>query len=170
MGVKFTCHLGANSFSLIIILFSYAYLPFSIYYPENYKLELRESIMLNQAIILGNLGADPDQRQTQKGTAVTNFTVATSRQWKDGNGQQQTETEWHRIVTFGKLAEICGQYLTKGSKVYIEGRIQTRQWEDQNGFTRSTTEIVAKEMKMLDSKQQGNNNFENGFDANEPPF
>ncbi len=112
--------------------------------------------MLNKAIIIGNLGADPEQRQTQTGSTVTNFNVATSTKWKDSEEQWKEETEWHRIVTFGRLAEICGQYLTKGSKVYIEGRIQTRSWEDQTGNKRYTTEIVAREMKMLDSKPANN--------------
>ncbi len=120
--------------------------------------------MVNQAILLGNLGADPEQRQTQNGNAVTNFTVATSSKWKGADGQFQEETEWHRIVAFGRLAEICGQYLSKGSKVYIEGRIQTRSWEDQNGNKRYTTEIVAREMKMLDPKPANT-----GFESNTPP-
>ena len=122
--------------------------------------------MLNQAILLGNLGADPEQRQTQNGNAVTNFTVATSSRWKGADGQFQEETEWHRIVAFGRLAEICGQYLSKGSKVYIEGRIQTRSWEDQNGNKRYTTEIVAREMKMLDPKPANSSNT--GFEHDTP--
>jgi len=109
--------------------------------------------MLNKAIILGNLGADPEQRTTQNGTTVSTFSVATTERWTGKDGQKQEQTEWHRIVAFGRLAEICGQYLSKGSRVYIEGRIQTRQWEDQSGNKRYTTEIVAKEMKMLDSRQ-----------------
>ena len=108
--------------------------------------------MVNQVILIGNLGADPEQRQAASGSAVTNFSVATSSRWKDSAGQQQEETEWHRIVAFGRLAEICGQYLAKGSKVYIEGRLQTNKWEDRDGNTRYTTEIIARIMKMLDSK------------------
>ena len=109
--------------------------------------------MINKAMIIGNLGADPEVRNTQIGSVVTNFNVATTEKWKGKDGQQQEQTEWHRIVAFGRLGEICGQYLTKGSKVYIEGRIQTRQWEDQSGEKRYTTEVVAREMKMLDTRQ-----------------
>ena len=108
--------------------------------------------MINQVILIGNLGADPEQRQANNGSAVTNFSIATSRRWKDTDGQMQDETEWHRIVAFGRLAEICGQYLTKGSKVYIEGRLQTNKWTDQDGNTRYTTQVIAREMKMLDSR------------------
>lgn len=108
--------------------------------------------MINKATIIGNLGSDPEVRFTQGSTAVANFTVATSEKWKDKDGQQQEQTEWHRIVAFARLGEICGEYLSKGSKVYIEGRIQTRQWDDKDGNKRYTTEIVAREMKMLNSK------------------
>ena len=110
--------------------------------------------MVNQVILIGNLGADPEQRQAASGTAVTNFSVATSSRWKNADGQQQEETEWHRVVAFGRLAEICGQYLVKGSKVYIEGRLQTNKWEDKDGNTRYTTEIIARIMEMLDSKSE----------------
>ena len=119
--------------------------------------------MLNQAMLIGNLGADPEQRQAGNGNAITNFSIATSSRWKGTDGQVQEETEWHRIVTFGRLAEICGQYLTKGSKVYIEGRLQTNKWEDKDGNTRYTTQIVAREMKMLDSRSANNSN--DGFEA-----
>ena len=108
--------------------------------------------MINKAIIIGNLCADPETRFTQNSTAVSNFSVATTEKWKDSNGQQQEATEFHRIVAFARLGEICGEYLSKGSKVYIEGRIQTRQWEDRDGNKRYTTEIVAREMKMLDTR------------------
>lgn len=108
--------------------------------------------MVNQVILIGNLGAAPEQRQANTRTAVTNFPMATSRHWKSADGKSQEETEWHRIVAFGRLAEICGQYLAKGSKVYIEGRLQTKKWEDKDGNTRYTTEIVARVMKMLDNK------------------
>lgn len=108
--------------------------------------------MLNKVILIGNLGADPGTSFTQSGVQVTTFPVATTERWKDQNGQPQTATEWHRIVAWRKLAEICSQYLHKGSKVYIEGKLQTRKWQDQNGTDRYTTEIVASEMKMLDSK------------------
>ena len=105
--------------------------------------------MINKAILIGNLGADPEIRYTQSGTQVATFTIATTERWKDKEGQMQESTEWHRIVAWARLAEICGEYLNKGSRVYIEGRIQTRKWQDQSGNDRYTTEIIAKEMKML---------------------
>ena len=105
---------------------------------------------VNKAIVVGNLGRDPEMRSTQSGTQVANFTVATSRVYNDSSGQRQEETEWHKIVAFGRLAEICGQYLHKGKQVYIEGRIQTRSWEDkETGQKKYMTEIVANEMQML---------------------
>ncbi len=108
---------------------------------------------VNKAIIIGNLGRDPEMRYTQDGTAVANINVATSEQWTDkATGEKRERTEWHRIVLFRRLAEICSQYLTKGSKVYIEGRIQTREWEDKDGNRRWTTEIVAQTMQMLGSR------------------
>ena len=108
---------------------------------------------VNKAIIVGNLGADPETKSLPSGNAVTNLSVATSETWKDKQtGEKRENTEWHRIVIFGKLAEIAGQYLTKGSKVYLEGRLQTRKWQDRDGNDRYTTEIVANEMQMLDSK------------------
>jgi single-strand DNA-binding protein len=110
--------------------------------------------MINKAILIGRLGRDPEVRVTPEGTMVTSFTLATDEQWKDKNGEKVQRTEWHRIVTWGKLADICGQYLVKGKLVYIEGRIQTRSWEDKEGMKRSTTEIIASDMKMLDSKGQ----------------
>jgi single-strand DNA-binding protein len=110
--------------------------------------------MINKAILVGRLGKDPEVRYTPDGTMVTNFTMATDEQWKDKNGERAQKTEWHRIVTFGKLADICGKYLVKGKLVFIEGRIQTRAWEDKEGVKRSTTEIVASNMQMLDSKGQ----------------
>jgi single-strand DNA-binding protein len=110
--------------------------------------------MVNKAILIGRLGKDPEVRYTPDGTMVTNFNLATDEQWKDKAGEKVQKTEWHRIVTFGKLAEICGNYLVKGKLVFIEGRIQTRSWEDKDGVKRFTTEIVANDMKMLDSKGQ----------------
>lgn len=104
---------------------------------------------VNKAILVGRLGKDPEIKYTPSGTAVTNFTMATSENFKDKDGQKQERTEWHRIVAFGKLAEICGEYLAKGKQVYIEGRIQTRSWDDKNGNKRYTTEIVANSMQML---------------------
>jgi len=110
--------------------------------------------MINKAILVGRLGKDPEVKYTPDGLMVTNFTIATDEVWKDKNGEKAQKTEWHRIVTFGKLAEICGKYLIKGKLVYIEGRIQTRSWEDKEGVKKYTTEIVASDMKMLDSKGQ----------------
>ena len=116
--------------------------------------------MINKAILVGNLGRDPEMRYTQDGSAVANFTVATSERWTDRNTNERREqTEWHRVVCFRRLAEICGEYLHKGSKVYIEGRLQTRSWEGQDGQTRYTTEIVARDMKMLDSRGGGGGGY-----------
>lgn len=111
---------------------------------------------INKVIILGNLGGDPEVKYMPNGDAVANITVATSETWKDkGTGQQQERTEWHRIVAFRKLAEIMGEYLRKGSQVYIEGKLQTRKWQDQNGQDRWTTEIVAEDMQMLGGRGNG---------------
>ena len=110
--------------------------------------------MVNKAILIGRLGKDPEVRYTPDGTMITNFNLATDEQWKDKAGEKVQKTEWHRIVTFGKLAEICGNYLVKGKLVFIEGRIQTRSWEDKDGVKRFTTEIIATNMQMLDSKGQ----------------
>lgn len=122
--------------------------------------------MVNKAIIIGNLGGDPEIRYTQSGTQVATFTVATTEKWRGQDGQMQDSTEWHRVVAWQRLAEICGEYLHKGSKVYIEGKIQTRKWQDQNGNDRYTTEIVAREMKMLSprggSGSGGGDNFAGG--------
>ena len=110
--------------------------------------------MLNRAMIIGNIGSGPEVRYTKSGTAVANFNIATTEKWKGQDGQMQEQVEYHRIVAFARLGEICQEYLSKGSKVYIEGRIQTRSWEDKDGQKRYTTEIVAREMKMLDSMQK----------------
>jgi single-strand DNA-binding protein len=110
---------------------------------------------VNKAILIGNLGADPEVRQTPSGQTVASFNLATSDRRKDRNGQVQDRTEWHRIVAWAQLADIVQQYLTKGSQVYIEGRIQTRQWEDQSGQKRYTTEIVANQMVMLGGRGEG---------------
>lgn len=107
---------------------------------------------LNKAMIIGRLGQDPEVRYTQSNTAVANLSVATSERYKDNMGEWKENTEWHRVVAWGRLAEICQEYLKKGSQVYIEGPIQTRKWEDKEGQTRYTTEIKALTMKMLDSK------------------
>ena len=105
--------------------------------------------MINKVILIGNLGADPEVRYTQSGTPVASLRIATTERWKGQDGQVQEQTEWHSIVAWNHLAEICGEYLAKGSRVYIEGKLQTRKWQDQNGNDRYTTEIVAREMKML---------------------
>jgi single-strand DNA-binding protein len=111
---------------------------------------------VNKAILVGRLGRDPETRYTSGGQAVANFTLATDETFKDRSGERQKRTEWHRIVLWGKLAEITQQYLKKGMLVYIEGRIQTRQWEDKrDGQKRSTTEIVANVMRMLTSRAEG---------------
>lgn len=104
---------------------------------------------LNKALIIGNLGTDPEVRSTNTGTRVATLSVATSRRWTSRSGEQQEKTEWHRIVCWDKMAEICERYLKKGDRVYIEGRIEYRQWEGQDGQTRYTTEIRAMEMIML---------------------
>lgn len=107
---------------------------------------------VNKVILVGNLGNDPEVRYMPNGNAVANITVATSETWKDQQGQQQERTEWHRVVLYRRLGEIAGEYLRKGSKVYLEGRLQTRKWQGQDGQDRYTTEIVANEMQMLDSR------------------
>jgi len=110
---------------------------------------------INKVILIGNLGADPETRYMPSGGAVTNVRLATSEQWKDKQtGQPQERTEWHRVVFFNRLGEIAGEYLRKGSKVYIEGSLRTRKWQGQDGQDRYTTEIVASEMQMLDSRGQ----------------
>ncbi|MBU4317109.1 MAG: single-stranded DNA-binding protein [Proteobacteria bacterium] len=108
---------------------------------------------INKAIILGRLGKDPEVRYTQDGRAIANFSVATSEEWKDkSTGEKVERTEWHRIVAFNKLGEICGEYLSKGQQVYIEGKIQTREWTDKDSNKRYTTEIVASSVQFLGSK------------------
>ena len=107
---------------------------------------------VNKVILVGRLGRDPETRFTGGGQAVANFTLATDSTYKDRSGERQKKTEWHRIVVWSKLAEICQQYLKKGSLIYIEGRLQTREWEDKSGQKRTTTEIVASEMRMLGSR------------------
>jgi single-strand DNA-binding protein len=124
--------------------------------------------MINKAILIGNLGADPELRYTKSGTPVASFNVATTRRWKDKEGQMQEETEWHKIVAWSRLAEICGEYLNKGSKVYIEGRLQTRKWQDQNGNDRYTTEIVAQEMKMLSPRGESGGSYGGGGGSFDP--
>jgi len=111
---------------------------------------------VNKAIILGNLGKDPEVRYSAAGDAMCNLTIATSEQWKDkATGEKREATEWHRVSFFGKLAEICGQYLKKGSQIYVEGSIRTRKWTDKEGVERYSTEIRGDEMKMLGSRPEG---------------
>lgn len=111
---------------------------------------------VNKVILIGNLGADPEVRYTPSGSAVANIRIATSETWKDKTtGEPQERTEWHRVAMFGRLGEIAGQYLRKGSKVFIEGRLRTRKWQGQDGQDRYTTEIVADQMQMLDSRGAG---------------
>jgi len=118
---------------------------------------------INKVILVGNLGADPENRTSQTGNAITNISVATSETWKDkSTGQQQERTEWHRVVFFNRLAEIAAEYLRKGSKVYVEGSLRTRKWQDQNGQDRYTTEVVGNEMQMLDSRGMGGDQSEGG--------
>lgn len=104
---------------------------------------------LNKVLLLGNLGRDPEVRYTASGKAVTTFTLATSQRWRDQDGNDQERTEWHRVVAWGRLGEIAGEYLSKGKQVFIEGRIQTREWEDQEGNRRTTVEIIASDMIMM---------------------
>ena len=118
---------------------------------------------VNKVILVGNLGQKPDMKFTQSNTAVANLSLATSESWKDkDSGDLKTKTEWHRVVYFGKLAEIAEQYLDKGSKVYVEGKLQTRKWQDQTGNDRYTTEVLGQELTMLDSRgDSSGSSFEN---------
>jgi len=109
---------------------------------------------LNKVMLIGRLGADPEMRYTPSGSPVTSFRLAVGRQWRDGSGENHDETEWFSIVVWNKLAEICNQYLTKGMRVYLEGRLQTRSWEDQqSGQTRYRTEVIVSDMLMLDGRE-----------------
>jgi single-strand DNA-binding protein len=110
---------------------------------------------VNKVILIGNLGRDPEVRYLPSGDAVTNISIATTEQWKDKSGEKQEQTEWHRVALFGKTAEVAGEYLKKGSQVYIEGRLQTRKWTDKEGKERYTTEIRADRMQMLGSRSGG---------------
>ncbi|MBN1226045.1 MAG: single-stranded DNA-binding protein [Deltaproteobacteria bacterium] len=122
---------------------------------------------INKVILVGYLGADPEIRYTPSGAAVANFRMATTEQWSTKEGQRQERTEWHRIVAWRKLGEICGQYLHKGSMVYIEGRLQTRSWDDRDGNKRYTTEIIAQGMQMLDRADKSGQ--PSSFDETPPP-
>jgi len=113
---------------------------------------------LNKVLIIGNLGSDPEIKYTSSGSAVANLSIATSERWKDRNtGEQKEQVEWHRVVLFSRLAEIAEQYLKKGSKVFVEGKLQTRDWEDAEGKKRYTTEVIAREMTMLDARTGSDN-------------
>jgi single-strand DNA-binding protein len=104
---------------------------------------------VNKVILIGRLGGDPELRYTNSGTAVANFSLATSVNWVNKSGEREERTDWHRVVAFGRLGEICGEYLNKGKQIYVEGRLQTRSWEDKDGNRRKTTEVVALQLQML---------------------
>ncbi len=115
---------------------------------------------LNKVMIIGHLGRDPEMRYTPSGRPVTTFTVATSRTWSTGDGERHSETEWFNVVAWGNLAEICKQYLTKGQQVYVEGRLQTRRWEDNEGGKHTSVEIVANEMMILSERRENSQSSE----------
>ncbi len=124
---------------------------------------------INKVILVGNLGKDPEVRYSPSGQAVANATLATSESWKDKNtGEKQERTEWHRVVFFGRLAEIAGEYLKKGAQIYVEGRLQTRKWQDKEGQDRYTTEIVANEMQMLGSRSGAGAPADHSFNQDAP--
>lgn len=131
----------------------------------------KQMASVNKVILIGNLGKDPETRYMSNSEAVTNITLATTDTWKDKNGEKQEKTEWHRVTFYRKLAEIAGEYLKRGSSVYIEGRLETKKWTDKNGVERYTTDIIANEMKMLGNKTSysaesvpANNKPSSGFD------
>lgn len=126
---------------------------------------------LNKVMLIGNLGADPEMRYTPSGAAVANFNVACNRSWTNREtGERQEQTEWVRVVTFNRLAENCSQYLSKGRPVYVEGRLQTRQWEDQQGQTRYMTEVVAQDVQFLGGRGEGGGDFGGGgYSQGGPP-
>ncbi len=124
---------------------------------------------VNKVILVGNLGRDPETRYTQSNTAVTTLTLATSESWRDKNtGENQERTEWHRVVLWGRLGEIAGEYLQKGRQVYIEGKLQTRKWQDQSGQDRYTTEVVGSEMQMLGGRAGGSAPLDDGGFESKP--
>jgi len=127
---------------------------------------------LNKVMLIGRLGHDPEMRYTPSGRPLTKFQLAVNRSWKSADGEKKTETEWFNVITWGKLAEICNQYLTKGQQVYIEGRLHTRQWQDEEGSNHSSVEVIAKEMLMLNSKsgEQDSEPAEGVFSEDEYPF
>ena len=125
---------------------------------------------VNKVILVGNVGQDPEVKSTQSGSMIANLSIATSETWKDKNtGNQEERTEWHRVVFFGKLAEIISQYVSRGSKLYIEGQLRTRKWQDNSGQDRYTTEIVGSEMQMLDGKSSSGGQYEQGHSRPQPP-
>ncbi len=124
---------------------------------------------VNKVIIVGNLGNDPETKQIGSGNTVSKFSVATSDNWVDKQGQKQERTEWHRIVVWGKLAELCGEYLSKGRQVYVEGRLQTTQWEDKDGNKRYTTEVIATQVVFLSARSAGGTSRDS-FESPEPSF
>ena len=126
--------------------------------------------MLNMTQIIGHLGRDPEVRATPEGTAVAKLAVATNQPWKDKDGEKQERTEWHRVVLFGKVAQIAAQYLKKGSLLYLQGRLQTRKWPGEDGEDRYTTEIVAERMRMLGGKGERDTRAAGGRPVAEPPF
>ncbi|HLB05873.1 MAG TPA: single-stranded DNA-binding protein [Thermodesulfobacteriota bacterium] len=125
---------------------------------------------VNKVILLGRLGADPEVRYTSGGTAVAKFNLATSETYKDKDGSKQEKTEWHRVVAFGKLGEICGEYLSKGKQVYVEGKLQTRSWEDKDGNKKYTTEVNVNNMVMLGSGEGGGGGKESSVSSEPQAF
>lgn len=156
------------------------------------RIDKEKTMSVNKAIIIGNLGADPEVRYTQSGTPVANLRIATNERWTDKSGQSQERTEWHRVVVFGNTAENCAKYLSKGRQVYVEGRIQTNEWQDNDGNKRYTTEIVAQNVTFLSggnggggggysggggggggfnqSRPQVESDFDQSFDDDDIPF
>jgi single-strand DNA-binding protein len=125
--------------------------------------------LINKVILLGNLGRDPEVRYTQNGMAVATLSVATNERWRDKDGQSQERTEWHRVIAWGKQAEFCSNYLTKGRQVFVEGRIQTRSWEDRDGQKKYTTEIVAQTVQAIGGRREGGAGGSD-FEGGEPPM
>ncbi len=127
---------------------------------------------LNKVMLIGRLGQEPEMRYTPSGRPLTKFQLATNRSWKSADGEKKTETEWFNVVAWGKLAEICNQYLSKGQQVYIEGRLHTRQWQDEEGSNHSSVEVIAQEMLMLNSKseEQDSESKEGILSGDEYPF
>ncbi len=128
---------------------------------------------VNKVIILGRLGSDPETKAVSTGSTITRFSLATSEAWNDKDGKKQERTEWHRVVVWGKLAEICGKYLAKGRQAYVEGRLQTRSWEDQQGVKKYTTEIVASTVQFIGGSQSASDGYQNNSNQNsgsENPF